>query len=263
MPGKIKTTSETVATKLKQLRSKKTISQKKPWLSIIIPTLNEEKIIGETIAKIKAIAPRGVELIVADGRSRDHTVEIALKHGARVVFEGRGFPSIGSGRNAGAKVARADLFLFNDADTIPDPRFFNAIRKDFQDERVVGVGCKVMPDERGFLTRVFFNFLNFLVHLSVWLGRPAIAGNCVAYRKKQFFKVNGFDEEMQASEDQDLCIRISKLGKVVYHPELVAITSSRRLKKFGLVGLVIDWSRTTVNFLIGRKTKRYAIIREV
>jgi len=258
--------------RLKQLSPKKMRLQKKthfqkklekPWLSIIIPTLNEEKIIGETLEKIKAIAPPGVEIIVADGRSRDHTVEIALKHGARVVFEGRGFPSIGSGRNAGAKVARAELFLFNDADTVPDSRFFDVIRKDFRDERVVGVGCKVMPDEQGVLTRAFFNFLNFLVRASVWLGRPSIAGNCVAYRKKPFWKVKGFDEEMQASEDQDLCIRVSKLGKIVYHPELVAITSSRRLKKFGLLGLILDWSRTTINFLLGRKTKRYAIIREV
>jgi glycosyltransferase involved in cell wall biosynthesis len=249
--------------KLRQLFPKKTRFPEKPWLSIIIPTLNEEKIIGVILEKIRKAAPAGVEIIVADGRSHDHTVEIALKHGARVVFEGRGFPSIGSGRNAGAKVARADLFLFNDADTAPDPRFFDIVRKDFQDERVVGIGCKVMPDESGALTRAFFSFLNFLVRFSVWVGRPSIAGNCVAYRKKQFWQIKGFDEEMQASEDQDLCIRISKLGKVVYHHGIVAVTSSRRLKKFGLFGLIIDWGRTTINFLLGRKTKRYAIIREV
>ena len=236
---------------------------KKPWLSIIIPTLNEEKIISNTLEKIRRVAPPGVEIIVADGRSHDHTVEIALKHGARVVFEGRGFPSIGSGRNAGAKVSRADLFLFNDADTAPDPHFFEQIRKDFSDERVVGAGCKVMPEADGVLTQVFFEFLNFLVRASVWLGRPSIAGNSVAYRKKQFWEIKGFDEEMQASEDQDLCIRISKLGKVIYHRKLVAITSSRRLKKFGLLGLILDWGRTTINFLRGKKTKRYAIIREV
>ena len=53
---------------------------------------------------------------------------------------------------------------------------------------------------------------------------------------------------MLASEDQDLCVRISKLGKVVYLNDLTAYTDSRRLKKFGLIGLLFDWGRTTPQF---------------
>ena len=75
--------------------------------------------------------------------------------------------------------------------------------------------------------------------------------------------MHGFDEEMEASEDQDLCVRIAKRGAVVYDKNVVTFTSNRRLKKFGLFGLTWDWGKTTLNFLIGIKTKRYAIIREI
>ncbi|MFH0922711.1 MAG: glycosyltransferase family 2 protein, partial [Candidatus Micrarchaeota archaeon] len=167
------------------------------------------------------------------------------------------------GRNAGARHAKGDVILFNDADTIPDERYYARLQEIFLDPKVVGAGCKIMPGEATKLQRFVFEMLNLMVWMSVKVGRPAIAGNSVAYRKDAFFKIKGFDEEMQASEDQDLCIRISKFGKVVYLNDLTAYTDSRRLKKFGLIGLFFDWGKTTFNFVTGQKNRRYAIVREI
>ncbi|PIO05788.1 hypothetical protein COT29_04230 [Candidatus Micrarchaeota archaeon CG08_land_8_20_14_0_20_59_11] len=235
---------------------------KKPPFSIVTPTLNEEKIIGETLKALKRMAP-DAEYVVADGRSSDKTEQVALKNGAHVVFEGRGFRSIGAGRNAGARASKSAILVFIDADTIPQPVFFERMLKEFEDSSVVGVGCKIMPGELTPMREFIFEILNLFVKLSVRLDRPSIAGNCVAYRRDAFFKISGFDEEMQASEDQDLCVRISKLGRVVYLTDVTAFTSSRRLKKMGWIGLAMDWGGTTLNFLSGRKTTRYAIIREI
>lgn len=133
----------------------------------------------------------------------------------------------------------------------------------FDDPNIIGVGCKIMPESLGFMDTLLFEFLNLLIRMSVLVNRPSIAGNCVAYRKTAFNKIKGFDETMFASEDQDLCLRISKLGKVIYMPDVTAWTSSRRLKKMGWLGLAMDWGHTTFNFLLGIKTKRYAIVREI
>jgi glycosyltransferase involved in cell wall biosynthesis len=56
---------------------------------VVIPVLNEEESIGGVIAGI----PRDVvsEIIVADGGSTDRTVEIASRHGARVLQAGKGY----------------------------------------------------------------------------------------------------------------------------------------------------------------------------
>ncbi len=244
-------------------------------ISVVIPTLDEECNIGGTLKRLRAMLPKA-QLIVADGGSRDRTVEIARKFADNVCFEGGVFPkpvhkrmhrikrpSIGAGRNVGASQARNEWVVFCDADNIPPRLFFTRMLKAFGNPDVVGFGGKVMPADSTFFQEWFFEMLNVIVQVSGALGRPVISGNAAAYKKKPFLAVGGFDEEMEASEDQDLCTRIAKKGRVVFDKGVVTYTSNRRLKKFGLPGLILDWGRTTFNFVTGVKNKRYAIIREI
>lgn len=234
-------------------------------VSVIVPTLNEEKRIQGEIVHLKRIT-KGAEVIIADGASTDRTVALARNEGARIVQEVKDpkhRTTIGAGRNAGARAAKNGILLFVDADTQPEPAFYREMLNAFKDERVVCVGCKIMPRDLGFMDQVLFEFLNLLIFLSVFLKRPSIAGPCVAYRRSAFEAAGGFDEEMEASEDQDLCIRAAKLGRVAYLKRVQATTSSRRLKKMGWLGLALDWGKTTLYFVYGRKNKRYTIVREV
>jgi len=89
-------------------------------LSIIIPTLNEEKFLPHLLISLKEQTFKDFEIIVADNNSTDATRSIALKSGAKMV-EG-GLPA--RGRNNGAKVARGEWLLFLDADVILPPGFF-------------------------------------------------------------------------------------------------------------------------------------------
>ncbi|MBI4406587.1 glycosyltransferase [Candidatus Micrarchaeota archaeon] len=231
------------------------------FLSVVVPTYNEELNIGRTLRYIRCIDPLA-ELIVVDGGSRDNTLKIAEKYAHKVIRSKK--RTIGGARNLGARQARGEIILFVDADTIPHMEFFDKIRTICsRDHGVVGAGCVIMPRNVSFPESVFFSFLNFLIYLSVKIKQPTIAGSCVAYRKKAFWKAGGFDEEMAASEDQDLCLRVSKLGHVIFSPRIVAYTSSRRLRELGFWGLVWDWTKTTVNFLLGIKTRRYKLTHRV
>ena len=109
--------------------------------------------------------------------------------------------------------------------------------------------------------RGFFRVLNRIVWLSVKMRNAALAGNVVAYRKTTFEKLKGFDESMAASEDQELSMRASKLGKVVYLRKIIAKTSARRLEKLGFFGLLLNWGETTWNLIRGKKQKNYLITR--
>ncbi len=234
-------------------------------LSIIVPTLNEASGIATTLKTIRRVTPKGTELIVADGHSTDSTPTIARKYANVVRERGRDWKnaSIAAGRNAGARAAHGDIFLFNDADTLPQKEFIQKALEimDCQPD-VVSVGCEVRPDVSDWNTQLFFTILNGIVRVSTALGRPVIAGNCVFYRKDAFWKAHGFDEDMHASEDQDLSLRIAAFGRVVLLTQYVAKTSNRRLQQMGFLGLIRDWGGTTINFLLGKKTKRYAIVRE-
>ncbi len=227
------------------------------FLSVVVPTYNEKLNIGRTLRYIHCIDPLA-ELIVVDGGSTDGTIQIAKKYAHKVIVEKT--HTIAEARNIGAKAARGEVILFVDADTIPHVEFFDKVRTICsRDHKVVGAGCLIMPRGLNFYESLFFYYLNLLIYLSVLIKRPAIAGSCVAYRRKQFLKIGGFNQEMAASEDQDLCLRISRFGQVVFAPRIVAYTSPRRLRELGFFGLIMDWSRTTFNFLLGIKTKSYKL----
>lgn len=230
-------------------------------LSIIVPTRNERLSIKEVLKNLKIEAPSGTEVIVVDGKSSDETIKIAKKYASRVI-QNKG-KNIASARNIGAKTAKGDILIFIDADTKPTSKFFTAAIKAFKDEKVVCFGGLIMPSGLNAFEWLFFRFLNFIIEISMAIGKPAIAGSCVAYRKTAFFKVNGFDEEMAASEDQNLCMRVARIGKVKLDSSLVIETSPRRLRELGFFGLLVNWSGTTLNLLTGKKTKEYLLTHEV
>jgi glycosyltransferase involved in cell wall biosynthesis len=60
---------------------------KEPVVSFVIPTLNAERLLPGCLASIRAqdVDPQTVEILVADGGSRDSTSAIAARHGARMV----------------------------------------------------------------------------------------------------------------------------------------------------------------------------------
>ena len=56
-----------------------------PALSIIIPTLDEAERIATALAALAPLRARGVEVIVADGGSRDRTMDLARPLADRVI----------------------------------------------------------------------------------------------------------------------------------------------------------------------------------
>src|SRR5258708_5385686 len=59
-----------------------------PWLSIVIPTLNEAASIGRTLETVLALG--NAQVIVADGQSDDETARIARKYPVTVLSSSRG-----------------------------------------------------------------------------------------------------------------------------------------------------------------------------
>ncbi|NQW18524.1 MAG: glycosyltransferase family 2 protein [Chloroflexi bacterium] len=88
-------------------------------VSIVMPALNEEAAIGETIANVPVheFEKRGfrVEIVVVDNGSTDRTAEIATDVGARVISEDkRGY---GNAYRRGFKEARGAFICTMDADS--------------------------------------------------------------------------------------------------------------------------------------------------
>ena len=92
----------------------------KPDVSLIIPTLNEEMGIVETLKQINELAI-DKEVLVVDGLSKDNTVKNAELCGAEVIIEKR--KGKGIAMATGVRNAKSDIICFLDGDGTYPPRF--------------------------------------------------------------------------------------------------------------------------------------------
>ena len=123
-----------------------------PFISVVIPTRNEEKNIGHCLESLKALdyPPDRFEVILADAKSTDRTREIAEGYGARVVTnEGL---SVAYGRQVGFEHSKGELVAFSDADCVMDPGWLRNAVKYFDDPTVGSIGgpTLVPPGETAF-----------------------------------------------------------------------------------------------------------------
>lgn len=219
---------------------------KVPMISVIIPTLQEEKYVATTLSHLVKINPQ-IEIIVADGGSEDNTVKIAKRYTDNVYkIDERG---ISKTKNYGAKKANGELLVFIDADVSIPTNFTEKVTETFKDNKVVGATCNIMPAQPRLIETIFFNFHNLSIRMLTWFPQIKFKhsrGEFIAVRKREFQKVGGFNESIACLEDHDFVRRLSELGKIVFIKNLTVYESMRRIRKLGLFKVVWLWS---VNFL--------------
>ncbi len=177
-------------------------------LSIIIPTYNEEKFLPRTLQSIAGQTYRDYEIIVADACSRDWTRKIAYNFGAKIV-EG-GMP--GPGRNAGARAARGNIFLFFDADIVlDDNNFLRDCLAEFHRRKLDLATCFVRPLSNRTVDKVFHSIFNIYMRVVVPIS-PHAPGFCIMAKRNVHEKINGFDAGVIFAEDKDYVMRAVASG---------------------------------------------------
>lgn len=219
---------------------------KKPLLSIIIPTLNEEKNLPRLLDSIAKQTFRDFEAIVADSAAtKDRTREIALKHGCRVVEGG----TVSRGRNAGASDAAGRVFLFLDADVVlPNQFFLEDTVNEFIGRDLDLATCRIRAMDGDAYDKLMHGIYNVY---SVALGKilPHIPGFCFFIKRSIYEAVGGFDEDVKLAEDHELARRGSKIGTFGFlHTQCIPV-STRRFARDGRFATAVKYMLCELHML--------------
>ncbi|MBX7058489.1 MAG: glycosyltransferase [Leptospirales bacterium] len=216
----------------------------RPAISIIIPALNEEIDLPVLLESLKKQSFQDFETIVADAGSKDQTVKIAKKYGAKVVPGGMPGP----GRNRGAEAATGDFLFFFDADVELPPDFLESAFKEMNDRFLDLATCEFLPKSDLKLDEVMFRFANLSVKMNQDLN-PRAAGFCIFVSARLFRRVGGFDESLKLAEDHDLVQRASKFRPLRVLKNAKLRVSVRRLEKEGRFSLIQKYMQVELHLL--------------
>lgn len=232
-----------------------------PAVSIIIPTLQEEKLIERTLSQFTPEIKKqfSLEIVVSDGGSTDRTVAIARRYADVIVESLAGqHQNISIGRNLGARASHGDILIFINADTIIEDivRFLEEMIRVIQQPGVTGATCSVgiYREEEHLLDRLFHTTYNWYFYLLNVMGMGMGRGECHVVLRNVFFSLNGYNESIVAGEDYDLFLRLRRLGKIAFLRYLRVNESPRRYRQYGYLKISLLWFVNAVPVFLFRRS---------
>ena len=216
-------------------------------LSVVIPTLNEERHVGSLLSDVFGQTRRADEVIVVDAGSEDGTVSVVERFPGVVLLAGS--PPVAKGRNLGGRRAHGDVVVFLDADVRLPEGFFEGLLEEFEKNRL-DVACpRYVPHgstpsirgAHGFFNLLFKSFERLL---------PSGAGHCIAVRGEVFRESRGFDPTLKF-DDIELIRRLAKGRRFGIVVEQVYV-SDRRYREHGVPKMLLRYLLMSLFFALGR-----------
>jgi rSAM/selenodomain-associated transferase 2/rSAM/selenodomain-associated transferase 1 len=217
-----------------------------PYLSVIIPAVDEAQQIARTIA---AATSPDAEVIVSDGGSKDRTVQIASSLGARIVSGERGRAGQ---QNRGAAAARGEVLLFLHADTRLPGNYVDHVFETLMDRHTLLGAFRFATDIPTPAMRGIAFFTNLR---SGWLNLPY--GDQGFFMRKRDFDAAGGFPDVPIAEDLHLVRRMARKGRITLAPA-AAVTSGRRWQRLGTIRTTIINAIIAAGSLAGVAPRRLA-----
>lgn len=204
-------------------------------VSIIVPVLNEEANIANLLAHLANL--KAQQIIIVDGGSKDHTVELLRQSDVTVLTSPAGRAKQ---MNAGAAIATEAMLLFLHADTQLPNAYFSAI-----EQAPMWGRFDVRFDTSSPAMRVIAFFMNWRSRITgVATGDQAIFIDADAFRA-----IGGFPD-MPLMEDVALCKRLRHVH-APHCSKLTVTTSARRWQENGIVATIIKMWCYRLAFFVG------------
>lgn len=172
-----------------------------PLVSIVIPTKNSEATLPRCLSSIRNQTYPNIKIIVVDSFSGDGTKKIAENYGARII---EADAKRSEARNMGANIAADEFVFFIDSDMELDSNVIEECVGKIKE----GYDAIIIPEIS--VGEGFWAKCKALEKLC-YIGDDLIEGPRF-FKKNVFEALGGYDSQLEAGEDWDLCNRVKKAG---------------------------------------------------
>lgn len=207
-------------------------------VTLLVPTLDEEKALPRLVEAFAALDPRPAEILLVDGGSRDATVAIAREAGWRVLEteKGRALQI-----NRGVEAASGEFVCVVHADTLPPGDMVHHIEETLADRSIALASFTpvIRGPEKTRWGTTFHNWaktwyapLITRPHLFFRGVRLLFGDHAMFFRRADFLEVGGCTPGDAVMEEADLCVKLADLGRIRMIRRRV-YTSDRRIAAWG------------------------------
>ncbi len=228
----------------------------KPFFSIVIPALNEEKYLPLLLSDLATQSWHDFEVLVIDGNSDDGTVKTALTFTKKMslTVETAAQRNVSFQRNLGAKKALGEWIIFMDADNRIPSYFLLGIKYQLEKKPSIRVfTCAIDSRAYTIKDKPLIDFSNMFMEMYTKIN-PVATGALIGTHESVLQNTH-FDEKITLAEDHDFVIRAQKAGfPLEFFGEPAFTYSLRRFQRDGTLTTLRSYSKAHLHLLLGKKT---------
>lgn len=192
-----------------------------PKVSIVIRAKNEERYLGETLLAIRGQRFRDFEVLLVDSGSTDCTVDVGLKHGAKIVRIDPSDFTYGRALNLGISQSSGEILVSLSAHATPEnDEWLASLVSGFRYSGVAGVYGRHIPRDNVSLFELLGMHLSGVTSKDrrIQSGGARFSNTNGAIRRK-LWEMAQFNENLPGAEDIEWARRMQRLGySIVYEP---------------------------------------------
>jgi len=199
-------------------------------VSVIICVKNSQKYIGDCLRSLLAQTFEDFEIVIIDDGTIDNARNIIKKFSDKRIryFRNKENNGIAKSRNRGLRLSEGEYVFFTDGDCIVIKNWIEEGLKSLEDPNCVGVEGKIYYVSKEYKPTFSDHFCENKY------GGQFMTGS-MAYKRSVIENVGGFDEKYTYHEDRDLALRIMKLGRICFNPNMIAYVQQQTLTPIELI----------------------------
>lgn len=188
----------------------------KPDVTVSMPLLGAEKYIHACIESLLAQTISNFEIVTVEDPPYDRTKNIidGFKDDRIRYLRNQEFLGVPKSQNKGLRLAEGKYIFFTDADCIVSENWIEQGLKSFRNENCVAVEGKTHYVSKDYAP-------TFSDHVIKNEESGQFMTCNMAYERSVLESVGGFDERFDYLEDRDLGLRVLRLGRVCFNPDMV------------------------------------------